>query len=349
MAGTDSNGADENEAPLLSVEDLRTHIRTDRGTIHAVDGVNFEVDRGETVCIVGESGSGKSVTCESLTGIVPQPPAEIVGGTVEFDGTSLVDGDESLLREVRGDRVAHVFQNPQQALDPVYSVGDQIAEAVAVHRDVSDERARRRGIELLDRVGIPDAATRIDDYPHQFSGGMAQRVAIAIALAADPDLLIADEPTTAVDVTVQARLIDLFRELTDDDSALLLVTHDLRVVAALADRVLVMYGGTVVERGPVEALYDRPAHPYTQALFDSHGDRSRSGDRTARDDIPTSGCRFREECPHAVDACAAPEKPEFRPVDGSDSHAAACVHYGPDGESDRVLNDARSLSGGNDE
>jgi peptide/nickel transport system ATP-binding protein len=336
----------DGKRPLLSVEELRTYVRTDRGTVRAVDDVSFDLERSETVCLVGESGSGKSVTCESLTRIVPTPPAEIVGGTVTFDGTDLLGADESTLRSVRGDRIAHVFQNPQRALDPVYTVGEQIAEAISVHRDVSDERARKRGIELLRRVGIPAARDRIDDYPYEFSGGMCQRVAIAIALAADPDVLIADEPTTAVDVTVQARLIELLRGLTDDGMALLLVTHDLRVVAALADRVLVMYGGTIVERAPAEQLFERPAHPYTQALFDSYDGLSRRTDRTARDDVPTDGCRFRQECPHAIDACEPPERPEFHTVEGADAHAAACVHYGPEGDAERVLGDARSITEG---
>src|SRR6056297_371186 len=248
-ANTTTTSTRSNE-PLLSVDGLRTLIETEREQFPAVDGVSFSVDRGETVCLVGESGSGKSVTCESLTGIVPQPPADIVDGRITFEGESLDGASETKLRAIRGDRIAHVFQNPQQALDPVYTVGDQIVEAITIHRDVSDAVARERAVALLRRVGIPRADTRVDEYPHEFSGGMRQRVAIAIALAADPDLLIADEPTTAVDVTVQAKLIELLRELTDDDTAILLITHDLRVVASLADRVLVMFGGTIVERGP---------------------------------------------------------------------------------------------------
>ncbi|MCH7659599.1 MAG: ABC transporter ATP-binding protein, partial [Euryarchaeota archaeon] len=187
--------------PLLTVENLGTHIRTERGTIRAVDGVSFTVERGETVCLVGESGSGKSVTCKSLTGIVPQPPAKIVGGSIEFDGVSLSEADESTLRRVRGSRIAHVFQNPQSALDPVYPIGRQITEAITIHERIGDEVARERAIDLLRRVGIARPEDSIDDYPHEFSGGQRQRIAIAIALAGDPDLLIADEPTTALDVT----------------------------------------------------------------------------------------------------------------------------------------------------
>lgn len=345
---TDSTAGREGN-PLLTVDDLRTYIHTDGDVVHAVDGVSFAVEPGEIVCLVGESGSGKSVTCESITGIVPQPPAEIVSGTVEFDGLSLLDADESTLRSVRGNRIAHVFQNPGRALDPVYTVGAQLREAMEIHDLARGETARDRAVDLLRRVGIPRAHERVDDYPHEFSGGMAQRVAIAIGLSADPDLLVADEPTTAVDVTVQARLIELLRELTDGGMSLLLVTHDLRVVAALADRVLVTFGGTILERGPVESVFRKPAHPYTQALFESYdgldrGDREgprggfvRREERSARGEIPTTGCRFRSECPHAIDACEGGEQPPAYPVDERGTHAASCVYYGPDRSPEPVL------------
>ena len=364
------------DEPLLSVRDLRTRIDTADGPLFAVDGVSFDVDSGETVCLVGESGSGKSVTCESLTGIVPQPPAEIVGGSVAFDGRDLSSVPDSELRAVRGQRIGHVFQNPSRALDPVYTVGEQVAEPIAIHEDVSRADARERAVDLLRRVGIPRADRRADDYPHEFSGGMQQRVAIATALAADPDLVIADEPTTAVDVTVQARLLDLFRELGDGGTGLLLVTHDLRVVAAAADRVIVMYGGTVVERGPVESVFADPAHPYTQALFDSHGTDRRVGgtasarnaddhvvrgdapadesvargnapadESVARGDVPADGCRFRKECPYAVEACAGGEQPSFRAVTAeADRHVASCVHYAPDGDASEIRAHAASLA-----
>jgi peptide/nickel transport system ATP-binding protein len=209
----------------------------------------------------------------------------------------------------------------------VYAVGDQIVEAIELHGDADD--ARERALSLLRKVGIPDAESRIDDYPHEFSGGMAQRVAIAIALAADPDLLIADEPTTAVDVTVQARLIELLRELTGEGMALLLVTHDFRVVASMADRVLVMFGGTIVERGPVESVFDTPAHPYTQTLFESYDGLSNRADRYARGEIPPDGCRFRLECPYAVDDCGGDDQPAFEAVEATaGDHSASCVHYG---------------------
>lgn len=325
-------GADRTD-PLLSVRDLHTRIDTGEGWLHAVDGVSFDVAAGETVCLVGESGSGKSVTCESITSLVPTPPVETVGGTVTFDGESLLDRPDRELRTIRGDRIAHVFQNPQRALDPVYTVGEQVTEPIEIHGSADGGSPRERAIDLLRQVGIPRASERVDDYPHEFSGGMQQRVAIAIALAADPDVIIADEPTTAVDVTVQARLIDLFRQLTDDGTSLLLITHDLRVTASLADRVLVMYGGTILERGPVDEVFSTPAHPYTQALFGSYGDRDRSdGPRPARGDVPTDGCRFRGECPYAVDACSGGDQPAFHPVEDDPNHTASCVHYAPDGD-----------------
>ena len=338
--------AENGSKPLLSVENLRTHIHADGNTVHAVDGVSFTVGHGETVCLVGESGSGKSVTCESLTGIVPQPPAEIVGGTVEFDGLSLLDVDDSTLRSVRGNRISHVFQNPQQALDPVYTVGEQLVEAMTIHGAANDAATSNRAVDLLRRVGIPRASERVNDYPHEFSGGMAQRVAIAIGLAADPELLIADEPTTAVDVTVQARLIELLRGLTGGGMSLLLVTHDLRVVAALADRVVVMFGGTVMEQGPVESVFERPSHPYTQALFESYDGLDRRGERSARDEIPTDGCRFRRECPHAVDACEGGKQPTTYPAGDNSTHVVSCVHYASERDPDPILADARAASPG---
>ena len=309
----------------LRVTGLRTEIRTKNRTIHAVDGVDLQIEPGETVCLVGESGSGKSVCCESITGIVPQPPAKIVEGSITFAGHDLRES-ESLRRKIRGDRIAHVFQNPQGALDPVYPIGKQIIEAIRIHESIPKSEARTRAVELLRRVGIPEPRDRLQDYPHEFSGGMRQRVAIAVAIAAEPELLIADEPTTAVDVTVQARLIELLDRMTQDGMGMLLVTHDLRVAASLADRVLVMYGGTIVERGGVEEIFSRPAHPYTQALFESYRGEGGTSNRLARGDIPSNGCRFRRECPHAVDACASEKQPTSHPVD-TPAHTASCVYY----------------------
>lgn len=312
--------------PLLSVEDLRAHVHTPDGVIRAVDGASFDVGHGETVCLVGESGSGKTMTCDAITGLVDG--GVDVSGSVRFEGSGLVPYEGTAFGAVRGDRIGYAFQNARSALDPVYSVGDQIAEAVRLHRDVSDAEARKRAVDLLRTVGIAPAESRADEYPHQFSDGMCQRVALAVALAAEPELLIADEPTSALDVTIQARIIDLIDGLRRDrDLALLLVTHDLRVVAALVDRVVVMYAGTVVERGPVEAVFSRPAHPYTRELFRSFAGDGRAGrEAIPRDALPTDGCRFREECPHAVDACGE-AFPAFETVEG-DAHRAACVYYG---------------------
>ena len=325
--------------PLLSVENLRAHVHTAGGVVRAVDGASFAVDGGETVCLVGESGSGKTMTCDTITGLAE--PAVDVSGSVRFDDEMLVPYGEADFGAIRGDRIGYAFQNARSALDPVYSVGDQIAEAVRLHRDVSKDAARERAVELLRTVGIAPAESRADEYPHQFSDGMCQRVALAIALAAEPELLIADEPTSALDVTIQARIIDLIDDLrTEQDLALLLVTHDLRVVAALADRVVVMYAGTVVERGPVEGVFASPAHPYTRELFRSFtGDGDPDRDGVAREELPSDGCRFRTECPHAVDACAD-GFPAFEAVEG-DAHRAACVYYG-DGYDASVVRDSEA-------
>lgn len=327
--------------PLLAVEDLRTHIQTEGGVVRAVDGLSFAVEDGETVCLVGESGSGKTLACDSITGLVG-PPAEITG-EVRFDGSDLLSATEGELRALRGDRLAYVFQNAQGALDPVYTVGDQIVEAIRFHRDASGEEARERAIDLLDTVGLSRPAERVDEYPHELSDGMCQRVAVAIALAADPDLLIADEPTSALDVMIQARIVDLFDDLrAERDLALLLVTHDLRVVAALADRIVVLYGGTAVERGAVTDVLDRPGHPYTQELFRSYAGGG-DGSRTARDEIPPEGCRFHRECPHAIDACRG-ERPPFERVEGRDTHRAACVYHANERDDGVVMTDVRATS-----
>ncbi|MFT4892076.1 MAG: peptide/nickel transport system ATP-binding protein [Halobacteriales archaeon] len=317
--------------PLLSVRDLHTQFETPDGTVRAVDGVSFDVRNGETVCLVGESGSGKTVTCDSLAGLV-EPPGEVTAGEVRLHGEDLTSKDEKQLRHIRGRRIGYVFQNPQNALDSVYRVGDQVAEAVRHHRDVSKAAAKERAVSLLEQVGIPDAEKRADDYPHEFSGGMKQRVVVAIALASDPDLLVADEPTTALDVTMQASILRLVDDLqADRNMGVVFVTHDLGVVAEIADRVVVMYAGEVVERGDVQAVFDRPAHPYTRALFRCLPGRGEGmepipGSTPDPTDLP-SGCRFRPRCPHAVEECTSP--PDFHPVIG-EGHEAACVHHRQD-------------------
>jgi len=317
---------------LLSVEDLTVEFDTPGGTIRAVEEVSFEVGSGETVCLVGESGSGKTVAGETLTRLVPTPPGEIVGGTVRFDGRDLTSIDERELRSIRGNRIAHVFQNPQNALDPAYTVGDQVAETIELHEDAPD--ARERAVELLDRVDLPRPATAAGKYPHELSGGVKQRVVIATALAADPDLLVADEPTTALDVITQAQILRLLADLqAERDLSVLFVTHDLGVVSEVADRVVVVYAGRVMERGPTEAVLEDPAHPYTRALLASLPGRGESmtplqGSFPDPVDRP-SGCLFHPRCPHAVDECREAVPTEH---DASrylhEERSAACVYYG---------------------
>ena len=329
-APADSGSGGRADDPLLSVRDLRTHFHTAEGTVRAVDGVSFDVRAGETVCLVGESGSGKTVTCESVGRLVRSPPGEIVGGEVRFDDRDLTVASDSYLRTVRGDRISYVFQNPQGALDPVYSVGEQLAEVVGYHRDATAGEARARAVDLLDRVGIPDAPARADDYPHEFSGGMKQRVVVAMALANDPDLLIADEPTTALDVTIQAQLLDLIADLqAERDMAVLFVTHDLGVVAGIADRVVVLYGGKVMERGTVYDVFERPAHPYTRALLrclpGRGGGMDPIGGEPPDPADPPGGCRFHPRCPHAVGACRTGDQPpEYDATVGGE---VSCVFY----------------------
>ncbi|MFB6086896.1 MAG: ABC transporter ATP-binding protein [Haloarculaceae archaeon] len=319
---------------LLEVDNLHTQFETDGGTVRAVDGISFDVDRGETVCIVGESGSGKTVASESITKLIRMPPGKIPEGSVRFKGRDLAALDDDELREVRGGEIAHVFQNPQGALNPVYTVGWQIVEAIQLHNDVDKKGARERAIDLLDRVGIPEAAARFHDYPHEFSGGMKQRVIIAMALASEPDLLIADEPTTALDVTIQAQILRLLSDLqTEFDMAVLLITHDLGVVAQVADHVVVMYAGKVMEEGSTFDIFEDPSHPYTRALLEclpGRGETMRSiGGSLPSAVNPPDGCRFADRCPHAVDECHAGEQPPLYPVDDG-GHTVSCVHFAPE-------------------
>ena len=318
------------DEPILTVEGLTTEFTTDNGTLTAVDGIDFEIPRGETVCLVGESGSGKTVASESITRIVPTPPGEVTG-SVKFDGREITSMSESELREVRGGRVAHVFQNPQDALNHCYTVGWQIVEAVQTHEpDTSKQEARERAVELLNEVGVANAAARLDDYPHEFSGGQKQRVMIAMALVTNPDLLIADEPTTALDVTVQAQILNLLERLQDEyDMSILFVTHDLGVVAQIADHVVVMYAGKVMERGSVTEIFDNPSHPYTRALLECLPGQARSAEGipgTLPSPInPPDGCRFAPRCDYAVEECSAGEQPPEEPL--TDTHRVSCIHY----------------------
>jgi peptide/nickel transport system ATP-binding protein len=327
--------------PLLSVRDLRVTFDTDAGELVAVDGVDFEVRAGETVCLVGESGSGKTVAVESLTGLINQPPGRIEG-SVRFRGTELTDLTPKQLRRHRGPSIAYVFQNPQDALNHCYTIGWQLIEAVRVHEDVPRKAARSRAIDLLDTVGIADPAGRMDEYPHQFSGGEKQRVMIAMALVAEPDLLVADEPTTALDVTIQAGILRLLDDLKEEyGMGVLFVTHDLAIVSQIADRVVVLYAGTVMERGDVFDIFERPANPYTRRLLSCLPGRRGAGPR--RGGIagslpdptdPPDGCRFAPRCDYAVASCSVGEQPPE--VEVAEGHSVSCVHY-DDGDDPSVL------------
>ncbi|MFC7072191.1 ABC transporter ATP-binding protein [Halovenus rubra] len=314
---------------LLEVKNLTTEFRTDNGMLTAVDAVDFSIGEGETVCIVGESGSGKTVATESITGLVKEPPGK-VSGTVELEGKDLQSMNKKELRQVRGDNIAHIFQNPQEAMNHCYSIGWQITEALQVHQDVPDDEARKRGIDLLERVGLANASARFDDYPHELSGGQKQRAMIAMALVGNPDLLIADEPTTALDVTVQAQILKLLNELQEDyGMSILFVTHDLGVVAEIADRVVVMYAGKVMERGDVFDIFEEPSHPYTQALMECIPDKGRETDGipgTLPNPYNTpDGCRFAPRCDHANEDCTIGDQPEEIEIERN--HEVSCVYY----------------------
>jgi peptide/nickel transport system ATP-binding protein len=314
--------------PLLEVSELRTHFTTDDGEFRAVDGVSFTLFAGRTLGVVGESGCGKSVMALSIMGLVPQP-GRIAGGAARFEGTDLVDLPAAQLRELRGNRISMIFQEPMTSLNPAFTIGYQIVEVILRHRTVTPQAARERAIEMLRRVRIPAPEQRFEDYPHKLSGGMRQRTMIAMALACDPKLLIADEPTTALDVTVQAQILDLMRNLRDETgAAIMLITHDLGVIAELAQEVVVMYAGKVVERAEVAALFADPQHPYTVGLLGSipklHGEQDRlaaiEGMVPAPLNLP-QGCRFHPRCPFAFDACRVSEPPlaEVKP-----GHFSAC-------------------------
>ena len=322
------------EAParrkVLEVEDVRTRFHTRDGIVHAVNGVSFDLRQGELLGVVGESGSGKSVTMMSLLKLLPMPPAEIVSGRARLDGQDLIGLDLKELRHVRGARVGFIFQDPMTSLNPVLSVGYQITEPLRTHLGMSRRAARERAVELLERVGIPAAAGRLGDFPHQFSGGMRQRVMIAIALACNPKVLIADEPTTALDVTIQAQILDLVKRLRHElGMGIIWITHDLGVVAGLADRVMVMYGGLVVEQAGVRSLYKHPRHPYTQGLLSTlpklDGARAERLESIAGQPpnlirMPTA-CPFAPRCRHVFDRCRE-ENPALRAV--AEGHEVAC-------------------------
>jgi len=334
--------ATPDDVPLLEVEGLTTSFKTEAGRLVAVDDIDFTVNSGETVCIVGESGSGKTVATESVTQLIKQPPGTIEG-TVRFKGQDLMDLSEKELRSIRGNEIAHIFQNPQEAMNHCYTVGWQITEAIQIHEDVSKKVARARGVDLLDRVGIDNASARFDDYPHEFSGGQKQRIMIAMALVGNPDLLLADEPTTALDVTVQAQILRLLNDLQEEfGMGILFVTHDLGVVAEIADRVIVMYSGKIMESADVFEIFERPAHPYTQALMkclpERGGDQTGGIPGTLPDPTnPPDGCRFADRCEHATEDCEVGEQPPQ--IEIAPEHYVSCVYYG-DGYDSSVVRDA---------
>ncbi|MEA3337815.1 MAG: ABC transporter ATP-binding protein [Chloroflexota bacterium] len=315
---------------LLEVKDLRTQFFTQDGVVNAVNGISYTLDEGETLAIVGESGCGKSVGVMSLIKLIPSPPGRVVGGEVWFDGRDLLQLDDDEIRQVRGNRIAMIFQDPMTSLNPVLTIGRQISESLQLHLGMDRQQARKRSAELLELVGIPGAENRLDDYPHQFSGGMRQRVMIAMGLSCNPQLLIADEPTTALDVTIQAQIVDLVKKLKEDiGMAVIWITHDLGVVAGLAERMLVMYAGFIVEEADVNALYGDPRHPYTIGLLGSlpRLDADRPEKLESIDGLPPDlidlpkGCPFYARCDYRLDRCRD-DNPPLETVDRN--HKVAC-------------------------
>jgi len=315
--------------PVISVRHLKTYFYTDAGVAKAVDDVSFDVPAGKTLALVGESGCGKSVTSLSIMRLIPDPPGKIVDGVIMLDGKDLLALSEAEMRTVRGNVISMIFQEPMTSLNPVFRIGDQIGDTIRLHRGVGRAEAREATVELLRKVGIPSPLERVDNYPHQMSGGMRQRAMIAMALACHPSLLIADEPTTALDVTIQAQILELLKDLqADTGMAILLITHDLAVVAETADEVAIMYAGQIVEQASVEALFANPMHPYTKCLFEAipRADVSHrrlysiKGQVPAATDFP-EGCRFHPRCPYAMAVCAEKAPPLEL---GTPEHPAAC-------------------------
>ncbi|MFC6883170.1 ABC transporter ATP-binding protein [Actinomadura yumaensis] len=319
----------EDEAPLLAVDGLSVEFRVRGQDVRAVNGLSYTLAEGETVAILGESGSGKSVAAQAVMGILDTPPARITGGSVRLRGEELLGLPERRRREYRGERISMIFQDALSALNPVFTVGDQLGEMFQVHRGMRRKAARAKAVELMERVRIPSPEQRLGDHPHQFSGGMRQRIMIAMAVALEPDVLIADEPTTALDVTVQAQIMRLLADMRDElRTGLILITHDLGVVAGVADRIVVMYAGSVAEHAPARELYARPAHPYTKGLLASVPRLDRRGaDLVPIKGAPPNpaalppGCPFHPRCPRAEAVCAV-ERPPLTPV--APGHAAAC-------------------------
>lgn len=322
----------DTETPILQVDQLHTHFFTKSGVVKAVDGVSFDVKPGETLGIVGESGSGKSITAMSILGLVPSPPGEIVDGNILFKGESLLHKSEKQMRKIRGKEIAMVFQDPMTSLNPVFTVEKQIIETLLAHEKISKKQARERAIELMNLVGIPDPHKRLKNYPHEFSGGMRQRVMIAIALSCNPSLLIADEPTTALDVTIQAQILELFKKMQKElNMAIIMITHDLGVVSEVCDRVMVMYAGKPVEFTDTKKLFDNGKHPYTTGLMNSIPKiTSKKQKLEAIDGVPPDlrnlpkGCSFAPRCKHTMKNCLTID-PGYTEVD--EDHYVRCLLY----------------------
>ena len=320
---------DSNENKLLSVEELKVYFRSEDEVARAVDGVSFDVGREETVCLVGESGCGKTVTALSVMGLIPMPPGEITGGRILFRDQNLLDFDDNEMQKIRGNQISMVFQEPLTSLNPVFTIGDQIGEAIQIHQTAPQNEVDKRSEQLLKDVGIADPAQRLNDYPHQLSGGQRQRVMIAMALACDPELVIADEPTTALDVTVQAQILRLLESIQKMRSmSVLYITHDLGVVSKVADRICVMYAGIIAEQGKKVAVLTTPKHPYTQALLASLPNRNKRGQRlySIPGTVPNpaykpSGCPFHPRCQYAIQTCRE-QYPEM--CNYGDAHLARC-------------------------
>ena len=321
--------ANTSEAPVLKVENLRTYFRTRWGEVKAVDGVSFELRKGETLGIVGESGSGKSVTMLSMMRLIPMPPGRIVEGSITLDGEDLLQLSESEMSKVRGSKIALIIQDPMTSLNPVFTIGNQVTEAIRIHQDIPKRSVMEKALEVLRKVNIPAAESRIRDYPHQLSGGMRQRVVGAIGISCQPLVLIADEPTTSLDVTIQAQYLKLLRDLQEElNMAMIFITHDFGIVAKMCDRVAVMYAGKIVEVGSVRDIFNKPSHPYTEALLASVPKMEEDVDRLYAiegqppllHDLPV-GCSFADRCPYVMDRCREEYPPEF-PVD--EGHYSAC-------------------------
>ncbi|MCA1032646.1 ABC transporter ATP-binding protein [Bacillus timonensis] len=324
--------------PVIEVKGLKTSFFTDGGEIPAVDSIDFHIHEGEILGIVGESGCGKSVTSLSIMGLIPKPPGKITGGEILFNGENLVHASEKRMRSIRGNEIAMIFQEPMTSLNPLFTIGSQLIEAIRIHNKVSKREARTKAVDILKLVGLPRAEELIDDYPHQLSGGMRQRVMIAMAMVCDPKVLIADEPTTALDVTIQSQILKLMKQLNEKmNTAIMLITHDLGVVAEVCQRVVVMYAGKIVEEGDVQAIFKNPQHPYTVGLIRSVPDMRDKKERlySIPGNVPKpgsikTGCRFAERCEHAVDRCFV-ENPELYATNETGHRVRCFLQVGEEG------------------